>query len=397
MRNATMALIGFAWGAAALPASAQTTVADAKTVAETEKLKAETDKSRADTQKVLIDALAGAKTGFGETTTTTLENGAEALMLQRMVLQQAVKQLHSDVVAAKGKDQTTPPVLIVIGSQPPGTGEWLSFQQAVKLLKANLENASADWTAAKPKKAGSGSQKFVDPLTITTVITAATTIASLFRTDISLTGTSLSTDDQLLIAMVDAKFNRGTGSSSSGLAMTRSIDTVTSEIANLDTAYRRARTDYRAYLAQVPKDPKETQGMVGQAGAKLAAVIADYDAFVAALYKPVNGISPAMVIEFQSQFVADPDQPAHPILYIRSHKGALTLETRKNLGTGFGTVPTWGRATVTLAYSYVGTTMHSGVVTCISQRKRITQIVETDTRTEAQQQRENKYPAYCKS
>lgn len=388
MRNATMALMGFAWGVLALPASAQTTVADAKTIAETEKLKAETDKSRADTQKLLIDALAGAKTGFGETTTTTLENGAEALMLNRIVLQQAVDQLHSEVVAAQTADGSKSPVLIVIGSQPPGIGEWLSFQQAVKLLEANLKNASADWTAAKPKKAGSGSQKFFDPLTVTTAITAATTIASLFRTDVSLTGTSLSLDDQQLIAMIDAKFNRGMDPKFSGLAMTRSIDRVTTEIARLDTAYRQARTDYRAYLAQ---DPKDTQGVVGQAGAKLATVIADYDAFVAALYKPVNGISPAMVIEFQAR------SNASPILYIRSHKGALTLETRKNLGTGFGTVPTWGRATVTLAYGYVGTNVYSGVVTCISQRRRITQIAETDTRTETQQKREAKYPAQCES
>lgn len=385
--------------ATASQTAAQSTAADAKIVAETEKIRADiekvradTEKSRTDAQKVMIDALAGAKTSFGSTTTTTLENGAEALLLNRLAIQQAVDELGRVVTSKRAADKNAQ-MIIVIGSQPPGIGDWLSFVQTLKLLKQNLREASLDWAEAKkPDPPAQGMKPHFGPISVSTAITAATTIASLFRSDITLTGSAMTLDDQQLLTMLDAKFNPDADPANSGLAMIRSIATVTAQVDDLDAVYQHARTDYRDYLEQAPKDPKAPQGIRGVAGAKLATVIADYDGFVAALYKSVNGVSPAMALEFQSRLATG---TAPPVLYIRSHKAALTLETRKNLGTGFGTVPTWARATATLAYSYVGVKRHSGVISCITGRTRITQISQNDSRTVSQRKREAKYPASC--
>lgn len=354
-------------------AAAQETITDQKAQADLESVRAATAKTLIETQKAKVDldkAVAEPLKGLtgNSATVNAGDKTVEAMLLGKMVTAGASAKVVA-AMAALPVPQTAMPY-VVIGTTPPSVSQWRLFEHQREEVRAKLQAAVDGWNHTHSNKMAFGAVG---------VATLVATIVPLLMTDSTMTGASMSVDDNELSAAIykaldaaqypadDEALRPMDGKADAG-ALLRPLDDLHSAASDL----------YRNSFIRFYQGSKKPEDKIG--GANLKAALADYDALESSLLTEANGVMSAVVVRRQRDF--EQANPARPILYITNRSLSFTTTTKKGLSTAFTRVPAYGSAGMTIDYAvFDAGVAHRGSVSCVVARRKMTEAL--DIRVEA--------------
>ncbi|MEA3004225.1 MAG: hypothetical protein QOH81_3013 [Sphingomonadales bacterium] len=370
------------------PAHGQTSLADQKLQADIDKVRLDIEAARLkedlDRQTALTTALAAVRgTTGGSASVDKPEATAEGLLLTRKLYAGAAAQLAA---AAHAFPEKSSP-LVIFGTAPPSTADWIAFQDVVDRLEPSLRFAASDWKKAVHPSSGPplgrGPKSFMIPIGgIAVALNAITSVASLFRVDTTMAGSPLAaTDSQLGSLLSQALIAQGFRVDGINFEIAGEPSRVKEQMSRLLPLYREAsrlyHDEYIQRLAAVKK-PDELNPAVALAGKHLEVAVGDFETLQRTLYTSVAGVLPATLVERQA-IVAE--NRGRPLIYVSNYKAALTSMTRKGFLTTLGrNVPIFLNASAELDYILMaGPVMTPGTIICVTPRTRITDIPAVQT------------------
>jgi hypothetical protein len=182
-------------------------------------------------------------------------------------------------------------------------------------------------------------------------------VADLFTVDTSYKGGAVTVKDeqfdtQLARALQDAK----TTVDYDAYLVAPAPTYVQAGLDSLKEPVRTARDYYlQGYMPLFLKANGKTgdmDGGIAAAGKNLETVLSDYDSARKAMFTPVAGVLPAAVITREATMRGDIAQ--RPILYIRSHRAAVTTDIRKGFFVGWFKPPVHLTVAAVVDYVIVG-------------------------------------------
>jgi len=301
-------------------------------LADTEKARADTDKVRADTAKVLIDteaakakaeveALAPLKgIASAQTTLSGTEKTAEALQLNRLVINGVAERIVEALLDAKVQPSPTTVPLVTSGAIPPGVGQWLGFENRRDALRLRLQQVTAGWNDV------AGSKNFIPPAAAGAILLAGT-ILPMLKVDTTIAGVETKTDSLELenaIAMALEKKQFGVDYTNFLIPDAASVAAL---LAPLKTERDDAQTALDAYRTTSDATPAQKA-----AGDRLGSVMGEYNKLETDLGTETNGSTLAMVLMRQKGIYDG--RKTRPLIYLTTVRSATTTVTRKGFFTG---------------------------------------------------------------
>jgi hypothetical protein len=336
------------------PAAAQTTTDDAKARAELTALQLANTKAL---QEIIASNKGAAE---GKATLTDIEGSAEVLGLRYQMERQMAARFGSEIGCGNGRD-----VVLVFGNQPPTTAHYLSLKYARAELAHNFDLVipmARDVFGKKVNPPKGGAHFYVESLgggglgAVSLGLTGISTLVSLLRVDTELKGAALNSTAESMGPLIAQQLvlNGWRVKAPNNVAFAASY--AQNVVDQLRPKRDEAQKYYGIYLARLkakgdkPEDLPERERVAGQA---LATVINDYSTLVDGLFKPVEGVLPATVVE-QEKMLADAAENGNQgVLYVDSHEAALTSITRKGFLTGLGRqIPAYVSASGVASYTF---------------------------------------------
>jgi hypothetical protein len=338
MLAAALAATLLGWG----QAGAQESLADQKLQAEINKLRAEVEKLGVDTTKASLEAqLAAMKQLQGITGGTGDASGAESSAEGALLVHHTYDGVSARLARIVAPHATSGPPVVVFGSAPPSLSDLLAFRVAIKRLEDNLQDANRLWALAQAqeKRQKAGQKSFVGVLTTIGMIAS---VADLFTVDTVAKGAAATVKDE----QFDTQLSRALAEANiapdySAYEISSSPRYVTSEFKRLEPAYAAARRsyleDYMPAFMSVGGKVTDLPPSIAAAGKNLEVAISDYDVAKKALLTSTAGVLPATVIDRQVEW--ERARGVRPILYIRSHRAAVTTTTKRGFFVGWDKPP----------------------------------------------------------